>query len=191
MIFALALLASSSPVAHFRHDLHSCGIDDARAIVEHDEGPEDREAGIAGSAPVSDAQMKCIAAAAAQREYFVEFADPALSKRFIELTIAEQRESGRKIAREWLAQHHLLDKLPVLAPDEDLASFAVRMENFCGFAPHTGLQLLGPKSVTLAGQARPDAAKVECLVLAFGATDLREGMSFGLIGNETYQPSDP
>jgi len=186
MLLALALLGGFNLAGDFKSDLRTCGIDEARAIVEHSDEPEDRETGIAGSAPVSDRQMSCIAGAAARREYFIEFADPALNKRFLNVVMTQMRETGRSMAREWLAQRDLLDKLPVF--DGDLASFAVRTEQLCGFAPHTGLRLLGPKSVTLADSLRPDASNVECLVMVFAATDLKEGISFGFIGNEAYEP---
>lgn len=196
MLLALALFAGSDLAIDFKSDLRACGIDETRAIVEHDEDIEDRETGISGSQPVSDDQMRCVAGAAARRGYFVEFADPILNGRFEALAAPQMREAGRKAARDWLAAHNLLDKLPVYNRDEGLDSFAVRLELFCGFTPHAALQLSGPKTLTIVSSALPLApsrsAKAECLLMALGASDLDSaGVSYGFIGNETYEPPAP
>jgi len=196
MLFALALVAGSHLAIDFKSDLRTCGIEDTRAIVEHDEDVEDRETGISGSKPVSDDQMHCIAAAAARRGYFVEFADPALDARFAALSAPQMREAGRKAARDWLAEHNLLDKLPIYSRNEDLESFAIRVEHFCGFMPHVALQLSGPKRLTIASSVllppTSSGAKTECLFMALGANDLDSaGVSYGFLGNETSDPPVP
>jgi len=196
MFFALALIAGSDLAANFKSDLRGCGIDETRAIVEHDENIEDRETGISGAKAVPDDQMRCIAAAAARRGYFIEFVDPALNGRFAALAAPQMREARRKFARDWLAEHNLLGKLPVYDSNEGLDSFAVRVELFCGFAPHAALQSSGPKTLTIVSsvlrRAPSPEAKVECLLMVFGASDLDSaGVSYGFIGNETYDPPAP
>lgn len=196
MLLALALIAGSDLATNFKSDLRGCGIDETRAIVEHDEDIEDRETGISGSKSVPDDQMRCIAAAAARRGYFVEFADPTLNARFGALAAAQMREARRTFARDWLAGRNLLDKLPVYGRSEALDSFAVRVELFCGFAPHAALQSSGPKALTIVSSALQPAAssgaKTECLLMALGASDLDSaGVSYGFIGSETDDPSEP
>ncbi len=196
MLFALALVAGSHLAIDFKSDLRACGIEDTRAIVEHDEDVEDRETGISGSKPVSDDQMRCVAGAAARRGYFVEFADPVLDARFAMLAAPQMREAGRKAARDWLADRNLLDKLPVYSRNEGLGSFAVRVEHFCGFTPHTALQLSGPERLTIVSSAllppTSPATKSECLLMALGANGLDSaGVSYGFLGNETDDPPAP
>jgi hypothetical protein len=196
MFFALVLIAGADLAINFKSDLRACGVDETRAIVEHDEDTDDRETGISGSAPVPDDQMRCIAAAAARRGYFVEFADPALNARFAALAAPQMRDARRKFARDWLAEHNLLDKLPVYEGNEGLDGFAVRVEHLCGFAPHKALQSSGPKTLSIAPSALQPApsagAKAECLLMALGASDLDSaGVSYGFIGNETYDPPAP
>ncbi|MBN8813964.1 MAG: hypothetical protein J0J06_00795 [Sphingomonas sp.] len=196
-VFA-ALLTIADPTATFIDDLRNCGIDETRALVEYRDDLQDRETGVGGSAPVSDQQMGCLAEAAAKHGYFVEFADPALNRRFSEIYRPKMGEVGMAAARQELAKRGLLEKAPKFDAGQPLPAYAGRVEHFCGAKPGSLLIATGATTLTidpLALRKMPSkkaSGQIECVLMTLIAADLEpKGMSFGFTGNEAYAPAQP
>lgn len=189
MLIVLALFAASDAAGAFKSDLRTCGVDQSRAIDDNEDDPENREVGVAGSSPVSDGQLSCLAAAAAKGAYFIEFADPNLNARFTKIAAARMAEAGRKMGRDWLAGHGLLGQLPSYEPGrETLGSYVGRLERLCGAAPGSALTVDSPKTIRLS--FRPgDVQTAQCIPMALAASNLAQhGVIYGFIGNDVAQP---
>ncbi|MEO5938118.1 MAG: hypothetical protein ABIQ43_03815 [Sphingomonas sp.] len=194
LAIAALFLSISDLTATFVGDLRGCGIDEKRALVEYRDDLQDRETGVAGSEPVSDEQIGCLAIAAATRGYHIEFADPSLNRRFAAVYEPKMREAGRIVARQELAKRGLLETAPQFEAGQPLAVFANRVEEFCG-AKSGGL--LKSRGTTLTIDPRTlrklpykrASDQIECVLLTLSAADLEPNdVSFGFIGNEFYAP---
>ncbi len=195
ILLALALGAAPDLADTFIGDLRVCGIDDKRAMVEYRDDPQNLEWGVDGAGAVTDQQMACLAKAAAKHGYYVEFANPDLNRRYMIAYEPFQRAAAEAMARDWLKAHGRLDGLPRYDSNrESLASFAARLEAFCGAAPHTVLQASGSKRLTFNAETfRPrfdGDDHAQCTIYAVEATNLEEqGVSFGFLGNEVADPA--
>jgi hypothetical protein len=96
---------------------------------------------------------------------------------------------GQAMARAWLAEHGLLDRLPQFATGEGEASIREKIESFCSIPRGTALELASPGFLTFRHDfmTLPPKPEFECLLYTLMAVDLeKQGLSFGFIGNERY-----
>jgi hypothetical protein len=130
-------------------ELATCGVASETVAVEYDSALDDFSFRIRRTPSVLDAsQLACIARL--QVAGAISFEDPETEAKFRLAADIALMTKMREDARVWLAQHNLLEGLPVFDPTaSDLASYAQRLESHCGFPPGSALEVSGPKSLTI------------------------------------------
>jgi hypothetical protein len=161
----------------------TCGLGTAKAAF--DAVMQEEVVSITGVASASDEQLECVARASLDTFYYVTVPRPiedAYRSRYFDLS----RERGLQLAREWLQQRGLLERLPAYNQQKsDEPAFIRQLETLCGPKAEGAVKSLGGMGTfnldVLA--SRPlDEETHWCLVNAAIAS----GYPFGFIGNEQY-----
>lgn len=142
---------------------------------------------VPGIRDASENQLRCAAEVSLKTDYFISFRNP-LNRRYEAVYWPIAEGSGRVNAREWLARHGLLSKLPAYETGKtDALAYARKIEALCGakgaFAVEQGTLTLKSGS---AGRPRLDTKTVDCLMNAQWAS----GLPTGFAGEQYYPTHD-
>jgi len=158
LVLLLAAIApDDGPEAAVADQVIRCGIDRTRVSVT--------DGAYAGDTPIADIaiatpdsaltrdQLDCLVRLATAGNW-IRFGDPAAQARFDPLAGVALPKARLLEARQWLTDHHLLDRLPSYDPARDtLADIAVSLRALCGItggvtlkAEGNALTLMGPDS---------------------------------------------
>lgn len=187
MIALALLLATLEPDEDIADRVVRCGVDLARVSVEEigisPDGPfSEIHITMPDSAVTSD-HLACLVGLA-MAGHMIIFSDDATQSRFDPLDAAAWKKATEIRARDWLASHELLERLPVYDPAwQSVAAFATALETYCHAAPGTltvtrdGMLLLAAPGGQSAAAAQAD---FECL---FNAATIagRSTEAYGLV----------
>jgi len=185
------LLAMLAPDDGLADQIAHCGIARDQITTRYEDMLQDETATIATPGPALTApQLKCLVALTMSGRIFA-FTDPAAQARFDPLLRASGRQAAQREARQWLADHGLLGKLPAYDPArQSLADFGVSLEALCGIPPGTRLRAFNADTLSFIPPANLDlddasVTAFSCIVSATMGSNLEErGVTVGFIGNE-------
>ena len=178
-----------------------CGVLIARVTIRDDRDLQEDVIAIAPGPSLTDAQFTCVARVSLEAATYVTFDESDQQRRYN--TIYRPIEDGRgvSLARAWLNQRGLLDKLPRYdPPSQTLAAYGRELETFCGIPRGTVLTSVGGGLSIRNDLLLPVTRKAfrgemtdgqfECLLNASTASNLHEHRArFGFIGNAAAVPA--
>ena len=148
---------------------------------------------VSGTAPATDAQLRCAAELASSTLTIIEFPHQLDAKyRQIHLTVAEAR--AKAYATAWLEQRGLLSKLPRYEEGKTKPlEFWKSVERLCGKAAH-GAFVAKDGEVAfsqnwLMASAAGSKNREEAFYCLMNAASV-SGIKFGFVGNEAYDIPD-
>lgn len=191
MIALALLLATLAPDDGIADQIAHCGV--ARSQIESRYEPDlqDETATIATPGPaLTESQLKCLVGLTLSGR-ILAFIDPAAQARFDPLFQVAARKAASQEARQWLAEHGLLDKLPVYDPArQTIAEYGASLESLCGVTPGTRLKASGANRLVFVPPANLDfddagSTAFQCIIsAAFVADPEEKRFTLGIIGNE-------
>ena len=169
-------------------DLARCGLKPAGLSISFDELLQSTVVTIARKAGGSASDFKCIRSAA-WGKVDLTFEDDKLGADYQSFSNAVGSTEVRWLARHWLAERGLLERVPTFPIGTPPEEIATAIEKLCSIEPGNALELSSSNLVTV----RPSFLKIpidpriECLFNVMIAIDLEEhGLNFGFIGNAKF-----
>ncbi len=165
-------------------ELTACGIAPDNVSIQYENELQDFSIRIGGAAPTLDeAQLGCVARLELSGLIISFEADEADAK-FRSVAQSVLKAEARQEAIVWLTERNLLETLPLFDPATgDLTSYAKRLEEHCGLASGSVLEVYSLNFLTIRRDIdfRSDALlRISHAVAASNLSD--HGIAFGLIG---------
>jgi hypothetical protein len=191
MLIVALVAAPSRPPPPVAHDVvllrvSACGLERSRIRVEYVRAVQD-DLVIVGAGPIpSRNMMQCIARVSRATIYEVHFEDQASQAIYNPIYFAGVKAEERREARTWLPKRGKLAALPRYDPKQSLASYAQRLESYCGVRPGSTLAVASPNLLTWPDRLNPPAPGpgATCVTRAISASNLsRYGIMYGFYGN--------
>jgi hypothetical protein len=130
---------------------------------------------VPGIQDAPDDQLRCAAQVSIATDYYIDFRAP-LNRRYEQVYWPVAEGLGRADARQWLAKHGLLSKLPAYVPGKtDDLTYARELEQLCGPQAKGAFAIEQGALTVKAGSAahpRTDARTLDCLMNAQWASGL-------------------
>jgi hypothetical protein len=170
-------------------ELAACGVASNDVTVQYEDELQDFSIKIQGAAPKFDeGQLACVA----QLEWgglIISFEDGEADAKFRSFAQSVLRARARDDAIAWLTERNLLEALPLFDPATgDLASYANRLEEHCGLAPGSILEVYSPNLLTIRRDAGLRADALRLMSHAVAACNLSDhGIKFGFLGSDAAQ----
>lgn len=176
------------PVITIVQDLARCGLDPAGLTISFDELLQSTVVTVARKAGGNASGFTCIRSAS-WGKVEVTFEDDKLGAGYQSFSNAVGSTEARWLARHWLAERGLLERVPKFAIGTPPEEIATEIEKLCSIEPGKALELSSPNFVAVRPSFLkiPADQRIECLFNVMIAIDLEEhGLNFGFIGNQAF-----
>jgi hypothetical protein len=166
-------------------ELAACGVAPDEVSIHYENELQDFSIRIHGAAPKLDqGQLACVARLELGG-LIISFEDSKADAKFRSVAQSVLRAKAREEAIVWLTERNLLEALPSFDPATgDLASYANRLEEHCGLARGTILEVYNPNLLTIRREVDFRSDALRCISHAVAASNLSDhGVSFGFVGS--------
>jgi len=168
-------------------NLTACGIAKGDVSITYENYLQDYEVVIREQAsPLSNEDLAQVARLSSGG-LIIRFQDAATDERFRTVQASQVEARSRLNAEAWLRDRNLLAGLPLFDPaTQDLATYAKRIEAYCGVDPGTVLEVHDSHLLILRHTLDLSALSADAtlsVINAVTASNLRDsGVGFGVIG---------
>jgi hypothetical protein len=167
-------------------ELATCGIASDNVSIQYENELQDFSIRIQAAAPKLDqGQLGCIARLGLGG-LVISFEDGEADAEFRSVAQSVFRTKARDEAVVWLTERNLLEALPLFDPAiGDLASYAHRLEEHCGLARGSMLEVISPNLLTIRRDADLRLVSLQLISHAVAASNLSDhGIAFGFLGSD-------
>ncbi len=167
-------------------ELAACGVAPDHVSIQYENELQDFSIRIHGAAPKLDqGQLACVA----RLEFgglIISFEDGSANAKFRSVAQSARRAKAREDAIVWLTERNLLEALPLFDPATgDLAAYANRLEEHCGLARGSILEVHSPNLLTIRRDADFQSDALRLISHAVAASNLSDhGIAFGFLGSD-------
>lgn len=166
--------------------LSPCGLRSGDVALRFDDELQSTIVTVRRSAKVDAPNFICIRQALWAKAD-VQFENERLFKLYRAFDEEMSRAEARAVARAWLNQRGLLERLPTFASGETASFVTVKIEQFCGIRAGAAFEERpgGFIAIKRSFMTMPPPPAAECLLYAVAAIDFEKlGFKFGFVGNE-------
>lgn len=170
-------------------ELAACGVAHDNVRIQYENELQDFSIRISGAAPkLEQAQLECLARLELSG-LIISFEDAETDAEFRSVAQSVLRAKAREDAIVWLTAQNLLDGLPLFDPATgDLSSYARQLEEHCGLAPGSILEVYSPSLLTIRRDVDFGSDALRCISHAIAASDLADhGVAFGFVGSTSAE----
>jgi hypothetical protein len=170
-------------------ELAACGVPSDNVSIQYEDELQDFIIRIQGTAPKLDqGQLACVARLELGG-LIISFEDGEADANFRLVAKSVLRAKARGEAIVWLTERNLLEALPLFDPATgDLPSYAKRLEEHCGLARGSILEVYSPNLLTIRRDADLRSDALRLISHAVAASNLSDhGIAFGVLGSDAAQ----
>ena len=170
-------------------ELAACGVAPGNVSIQYESELQDFSVRIHGVAPKLDQnQLGCVARLGLDG-LIISFEDGDADARFRSAARSAFRDRAREEAIVWLKERNLLEALPLFDPaTDDLTSYANQLEEHCGLARGSILEVYSPNLLTIRRDVDFRSDALRHISHAVAASNLCDhGVAFGVLGSDAAQ----
>jgi hypothetical protein len=170
-------------------ELAACGVAPDNVSIQYENELQDFSVRINGAAPKLDQnQLGCVARLELGG-LTISFEDGDADAKFRSAAQSVFRAKAREEAIVWLTERNLLAALPLFDPTTgDLASYANQLEEHCGLARGSILEVYSPNLLTIRRDVDFRSDALRHISHAVAASNLSDhGIAFGVLGSDAAQ----
>jgi hypothetical protein len=170
-------------------ELAGCGVASDNVSIQYEDELQDFSIRIRGAASkLNPDQLTCIARLELGG-LIISFEDREADAKFRSVARSALTAKAREEAIVWLTERNLLEGLPLFDPATgDLTSYANRLEEHCGLAGGSILEVHSPNLLTIRRDADFRSDTLRLISHAVAASNLSDhSIAFGILGSDAAQ----